>query len=463
MRFTLPGLILVLLFSTALPVPGANPQNGRSDPRIEGSVKDETGAPVVGATVMLRTRNTSTSRSTDAEGKFAFNDVRAADGTLTVRANGFADVERSWDSRSESAPLEIVLVPEAIIDRVTVTATRTQTRLSDGAASTVVVTAEDMASTSALTIDDALRQVPGFSLFRRSGSRTANPTTQGVSLRGVGASGASRALVLHDGVPLNDPFGGWVYWSRVPREAIEQIEVVRGGESHLYGTDALGGVVNFIPRPADTPSLSFETSYGNENTPSASVFAAGSAGKWSGALSAQVFHTDGYILVAEPERGRVDTPAGSENSTIDLYGAGRLWEGGRLFARGTLFGESRENGTPLQQNRTHIRQLAAGLEQNDEGLGSLAIRLFGGAQVYDQDFSAIATDRNSETLTRSQRVPAQQFGATSQWSRAFGSSQTLVAGVDLREVRGASDELVFVNGNLSSAVGAGGRERTFGA
>jgi outer membrane receptor protein involved in Fe transport len=82
--------------------------------------------------------------------------------------------------------------------------------------------------------------------------------------------------------------------------------------------------------------------------------------------------------------------------------------------------------------------------------------------VFDQDFSAVAADRNSETLIRSQRVPAQQTGFTSQWSRAAGSRQTLVAGLDAREVRGASDELVFVAGRLTSAVGAGGRERTVG-
>ena len=461
MRFSHLGLLLFFLVGIELFVYAA-PQNTARDSRLEGIVKDQSGAPVAGATVMLTTRTSSVSRSTDNDGKFVFSDGAMA-GTITVHATGFAEVEQPWDARSEASPLEIVLAPEAVIDRVTITATRTQTRLSEGAPSTVVVTSEDLASTSALTLDDALRQVPGFSLFRRSGSRTANPTSQGVSLRGVGASGASRALVLHDGVPLNDPFGGWIYWSRVPREAIEQIEVVRGGESHLYGTDALGGVINFIPRSANTPSMSFEASYGNETTPSASLFAAGSAGKWSGALSAQVFHTDGYILVDESERGRVDTPAGSENSTIDLYGAGRLWSGGRVFARGSLFGESRENGTPLQQNRTHIRHLAAGLEQSDVGFGSLAIRLYGGAQVFDQDFSAIAADRNGETLTRSQRVPAQQFGVTGQWSRSFGSSHTVVAGVDTREVRGASDELVFVSGNLSSAVGAGGRERTFGA
>ena len=102
-----------------------------------------------------------------------------------------------------------------------VTATQTKTRLSDTPASVVVITREAMKTTAASTTDDALRQVPGFTLFRRSGSRSANPTSQGVSLRGVGASGASRALVLDDGIPLNDPFGGWVYWGRVPRVAID--------------------------------------------------------------------------------------------------------------------------------------------------------------------------------------------------------------------------------------------------
>src|SRR6059036_3423495 len=111
---------------------------------------------------------------------------------------------------------------------ITVTATRKETRLSDTPASVVVVDREALARTASPTADDALRQVPGFTLFRRAGSRTANPTTQGVSLRGIGASGASRALVLDDGVPLNDPFGGWIYWGRIPLVALDRAEVVRG-------------------------------------------------------------------------------------------------------------------------------------------------------------------------------------------------------------------------------------------
>ena len=92
----------------------------------------------------------------------------------------------------------------------------------------------------------AARSLPAFSLFRRSDSLTANPTAQGVSLRGLGPSGASRSLVLLDGVPLNDPFGGWVAWTKVPRESLAGAELVRGGGATAWGNAALGGIVQLF-------------------------------------------------------------------------------------------------------------------------------------------------------------------------------------------------------------------------
>jgi outer membrane receptor protein involved in Fe transport len=428
--------------------------------KVEGVVTDQNGAPISGAEVTLAGKSFSATQTTNGEGRFAFDAASPGGATLTVRAQGFATLEKKWSA--EEKQLTLTLAPAALSDQITVTAERAETRLSDTAASVTVLSSEDMSTTAALTLDDALRQVPGFTLFRRSGSRTANPTSQGVSLRGVGASGASRAVVLSDGIPINDPFGGWVYWGRVPRESISRIEVVQGGASHLYGTDALGGVINFIPRDARDSALSFETSYGNQQTPDLSLFAGGRLFQWSGQLAAEAFHTDGYTIVDERERGPVDTRAGSERTTLDLTLERALADKGRVFARGSLFGESRENGTPLQVNRTHIRQLAIGADWQSPALGSFSARSYVGTQVFDQDFSAIAADRASEALTRSQRVPAQQVGFTSQWSRAAGSRQTLVAGLDAREVRGASDELVFVAGRLTSAIGAGGRARTLG-
>src|SRR5213078_1436218 len=161
----------------------------------------------------------------------------------------------------------IIAIAIALVtqDSITVTATRTKTRLADTPASVVVL--DRSAIASAPTLDDALRQVPGFALFRRSGSRTANPTSQGVSLRGLGPSGASRAVVLEDGVPLNDPFGGWVYWGRVPRASVERIEVVRGGASDVWGSAALSGAIQLFRRESDLPaSLWVDGSFGSQHT-----------------------------------------------------------------------------------------------------------------------------------------------------------------------------------------------------
>lgn len=430
-------------------------QNGH---RVEGTVTDKTGAAVIGAEVAFTSGSFSVNQKTDVEGRFTL-DVPSTTGKITIRAQGFAPLSKPWSEKDKS--LEFVLEPDPISEEVIVTAARTETRVSDTGASLVVLSSEDLSTTAALTLDDALRQAVGFSLFRRSGSRTANPTSQGVSLRGVGASGASRAVVLSDQIPLNDPFGGWVYWDRIPREAISRVELVRGGESSLYGTDALGGAINIIRREPRDLDASIEASYGNQQTPYASFFAGGRVGQLGARLSGEIFHTDGYIIVDKPDRGQIDTAAGAEHTALDLT-LERFFSGGRVFLNGSIFGEDRKNGTPIQVNQTYIRQLAIGADWQSARLGSFVLRGYAGAQVFDQDFSAVAADRNSETITRSQRVPAQQTGFAAQWSRSAGSRQTFVAGVDYREVRGASDELAFIAGNLSSAIGAGGRERTTG-
>src|SRR5262249_50436194 len=93
-------------------------------------------------------------------------------------------------------------------------------------------------------LDYALRQqVPGLSLFRRNSSLSANPSVQGVSLRSIAGSGAGRALVTLDGVPQNDPFGGWVIWSSLPPEIMSGAEIVRGAGAGPYGAGALTGVI----------------------------------------------------------------------------------------------------------------------------------------------------------------------------------------------------------------------------
>jgi outer membrane receptor protein involved in Fe transport len=429
--------------------------------QISGVVTDQTGAAIVGAEVVFSSGSSSATLVTDERGGFVFLELVAESGVVSVSAAGFQ--VRSVDWRAGAEPLQIVLPPASAAEQVTVTANRTGVRTVENATSVTILSAQDLDTTAAFRTDDILRQVPGFTLFRRTTSRAANPTTQGVSLRGLGASGASRALVLSDGFPLNDPFGGWVYWDRVPRVSIGSIEVASGGASHLYGSDALGGVINVIRAPVDRNAISLEAAYGNENSPDLSLAVSRSMGPWAIGLTSELFRTDGYIAVPSDLRGTVDTPVNSEDASGDLTVRRKFGDSGSIFVRGSLFGESRHNGTPLQVNSTTVRELDLGGNWDGRELGVFALHAYASRQSLDQSFSSIASSRNSENLTRLQSVPAQQVGFSAQWQHALGTHQHLVAGVEESDVHGQTDEQGFFGGNPTNTSAGGGREVNWGA
>jgi outer membrane receptor protein involved in Fe transport len=430
--------------------------------RIEGMVRDSSGASLPGALVEVRAGAFSASAVSDSGGAFAFENVPGEAGTVLVSAKGFQKIEQTWNRAGGQAVvrLQIVLTPATVSQQVQVTAYRASTLVSDLPLSDVQLTREDLQDTPALELDDDLRQVPGFSLYRRSSSRTANPTTQGVSLRGLGANGASRALVLEDGFPLNDPFGGWVYWDRVPAEAISDVEISQEGGSSVYGSDALGGVVQFVSRPTQPGGISLDTSYGNQNTPDLSLWAGGQKGKWESSFGGGVFNTDGYILTPEAQRGTVDVRAGSRDGNADLMVGRKIGEQSEIFARGWYLDETRGNGTPLQRNDTKLGQGALGANLQLGTFGALTLRFYADAQTYHQTFSAVATNRDSETLTDLQTVPSQGVGGSAVWSRPAGKRQTLVAGFDYHEEIGASHEVLLSGGTTD--LSSGGRQRTVG-
>ncbi len=339
------------------------------------------------------------------------------------------------------------------------TATRGEARVGDTPASVAILPAAAMRVTASPFLDDALRQTVGFSLFRRTGSRTANPTIQGVSLRGLGASGASRALVLADGVPLNDPFGGWVYWARKPRLGIERVEVLRGGAADLYGSGALGGAIQVVSLgPRDGRAVEAELSGGNASTFDGTLTARASRGEWAGRLSAEGYTTDGYVPVAEDSRGPVDSEAASRHLSLDASLERRVFGDGRAFLRLQGYDEDRKNGTPLQVNDTQIGLVALGLDGGRAASGRWALRFWGETQDYSQTFTAVAADRTREDLTREQKVPADALGFSAQWSRPLGSSQRLLVGAEARRVSGTTEEVAFTRGVATTSVEAGGRD-----
>lgn len=438
---------------------------------LRGKITDLNGAAIENAAVKIVSEFGKTFPcQTQTAGNFVCESGFDAKFTLVVEAANFSILRRNFNNLQDFLSNNVfTLEPAALEETVVITANRTETRLGETPASIVSLSENEIELTAAPTIDDALRQVAGFSLFRRTGSRQANPTAQGVSLRGIGASGASRSLILIDGVPLNDAFGGWVQWNRVAPIAIERIEVLRGGASSLYGSDSLSGAVNILSKKAAKKfDFSAETYAGMQNTFSGSTFFGFKKDDWTADLTAAHFQTKGYILTDEAERGAADSFAGSRNLNLSARFAKAFGEFGEIFFKPSYFGESRTNGTPAQINRTHLRQFVAGglfkVPDFNSQISDLKLdfRAFGGTQTYEQTFSAVSANRNSETLNRIQRVPAQNLGFSANFSAVVLKNQTIVVGLETQEVRGASDEIGIANNRPTSLLGAGGRERTFG-
>ena len=444
---SLAALLFLLLIST---IP--------AQAQVRGVVRDTAGAPVSGARV-ASTPAGAQACETRSAADGAFSLPCAAPGTVVVvQADGFAPLTVT----AREGDLRAVLLPAPYRDAVVVTASRSDAITTSGAAPVSVLTAGALALMPPQPLDDMLRVVPGFSLFRRTTSRAANPTTQGAGLRGLSSSGASRALVLADGVTLNDPFGGWVYWSRVPEAAVDRVEVVRSGGSDLYGADALAGVVQILSHGSDRASARVDLDAATHDTGRVSVFGGGSKGPWNGSAAGEAFSTDGYVLVPEDQRGAVDVAA------TQRYDSGRLRAGYQaspvFYARATgdVYAEHRGNGTPLQTNSTDIRQLSLEIGGVTGG-GTWRVSGQTADQSYDQTFSSIASDRQTETLTSRQYVPAVDHGFSMEWQRAWSSADVL-AGADTRQVSANSNEQTFApNGTPRTPTSTPGFQRTSGA
>ena len=431
---------------------------------IRVNVMDPNGAAIEGAEVRLIYGSTRAICRKD-DGAYACSVPADRAMVFEITAVGFRSLRANFENDELSCCEYVFVMQVGGVDANVVTIARIETQIGDSPESITVIDKKRLSSTASPTLDDALRQVPGFSIFRRSSSRNANPTAQGVSLRGVGASGASRSIILFDGVPLNDPFGGWVQWNRVAPIAVESVEVFRGGASSLYGNSSLSGAVGILPKSAKGGlNVSAELYGGLQSTLSASGFAGSLYKGWMFDGSAGHFQTRGFIPVDEAARGLVDSYAGvrAVNSSVRL-GRG-FGETSDIFFRHNYFGESRTNGTPGQINRTHSRQfILAGKSLNESGSApTFEVRIYGGTQVYDQTFTSVASDRATESLTRVQRSPSQHFGFAAAMSLNY-RRHAMTIGVEGREVRGSSDEIGYFGGHPTSLLGAGGRERSFGA
>ena len=423
---------------------GQEPESAGGVGAVEGLVTTADGRAVAGARVFLITDPEGGSRS-DADGRFLLSDVRAGSHWLRAELEGYGRRERSVEVRAgETSRLTMMMPFLPFSETLTVTATRSERRLDDSPAHLTVLTREDLQRWPAAATDDVLKQVPSFSLFRRTSSLVSHPTTQGVSLRGVGASGASRTLVLVDGVPHNDPFGNWVYWDDVPQVQIETIEVAPSGMSGLYGSSAMAGVISVTTRRPQPRTAALQASGGSRGSWDAQLYGSHAVGPFSAAAGGSFFETDGYELVDEVERGPVDVAAASRHRTGNWrleYAATPEWT---FFQNGRVFAEDRENGTPLQTNSTRQTYLGGGVRGTTGGESTLRANVFGHSNDFDSTFTAVATDRASETLSLAQAVDYRDLGGNLQWTAPLGATHSLDVGGDLRWIEADNFEEVFI-------------------
>src|SRR5262249_53070908 len=152
--------------------------------------------------------------------------------------------------------------------------------------------------------------------------------------------------------------------------------------SELYGTDALGGVIQLFRRPPTSRTFAFEGYEGNLETRDYSFFASHRAGRYGGAVAGEYFRTAGYNQINPAERGRVDMDAGSEHHAVEASADVDLAPNARGYVVGSEFSERRGNGTPLQTNDTQMRSVAAGASFVAAG-SQWSVQSFALAETFD--------------------------------------------------------------------------------
>jgi len=361
-----------------------------------------------------------------------------------------------------TSEIQLVLKPSALSQQATVTATRSSVEVGPAAVTESTISGETLTKYPALTLDEALRQHPGFELFRRSSGWVQNPTSQGISLRGLGSTAVSRSLVLANLAPLNDPFGGWIHWNEFAPEVLEAVTITSGGGSDLYGSSALGGVIDVVPsRPGAGPRADVSVAGAGEDTSSASARGDLQQGRWSELVAGQDFRTAGYILVNPAGRGPVDVPANVHFQNGRVEADRLIGTAGRAFITGNVLNEARGNGTPATTNGTRLWRYLTGDDWNAGERTSGRVRLFGSDEAYRQRFSSINAARTVEILTRIQHSGTQELGASTDATYHL-AHLAFVGGADVRDIRGLDVETPASAGVVTSVQRITSRQRFIG-
>jgi outer membrane receptor protein involved in Fe transport len=310
-------------------------------------------------------------------------------------------------------------------------------------------------------LDQLLKEVPGVQLFRRSDARSGHPTSQGVTLRALGGNASSRALLVLDGVPQTDPFGGWVNWPAFNVLDFREVRVVRGGGSVAYGPGALAGTIEMQSRSDSGPSG--EIAAGSRQSIDAHARAGVVAGSGLLAFSGQIGRSDGFIPVVGDTRG----PADERAPYREWSGRGRwiapVGSGTELQASLSGFHDWRTRGVDFTGNRTNgadasVRLVGAGRWQ-------WSLLAYWQWRNLRSSFANVSPGRTAATRVSLQdSVPSHGLGGSFEIRPPLPDGIELRLGADARRANGETRELSnYVAGEPTRRRRAGGDTWTQGA
>jgi outer membrane receptor protein involved in Fe transport len=330
----------------------------------------------------------------------------------------------------------------------------------DPAYGSVEIDRDRLTSDASGRIENILADVAGFQQFRRSDSRSANPSAQGATLRALGGNASSRTLVLLDGVPQADPFFGYIPFSAITPERLSSIRVTRGGGNGAFGAGAVAGTIelNSAGR-ADLPDAALSAFYGSSNASELSAGLATDLGAGFVSVSGRWDRGDGFYTAPRATRQPTDVRAAYESWSTGLRAVAPLADGVELQFRGLLF----------QDNRT-LR--FAGADSSSEGQDA-SIRIVSQgrwqvdalAYVQARNFTNVVISATSFRKTLDQRnTPSTGVGGKIEVRPPVGSDHQLRIGVDARLSEGELFEDVYsgVTGLVTARRNAGGNTATFG-
>ena len=320
-------------------------------------------------------------------------------------------------------------------EKVVVTATRSPEQAGRIPLYTTVLEREDILSAPAPETLDLLRELPSIDFSRDSNTLVAQPRDQAISFRGMVGSVQSRALTLVDGVPIVDPYGGWLNFGEVPKELVDRIEVVRGGGSSAWGNLALSGVINLITRAPSSRELGGTFRAGDRSTGAADLYYTDAGSRWEGWIAGDALTTDGWIDAAAPYRGAADEAL--FRSTRSLHGrlGYTLSPSTHVTFRGMLYRDHQGQG--LATDRADYRESsgAATLDQVRSDRSSWQLQVFHRRLGESSTAGNLSLDHQSvEPSNAVVALPERSSGVGGTWSSTLGA-HALTAGADVVENR----------------------------